>query len=165
MLTGSYAKSDFSIRISGNVSDFQALQKTIFKVMLLVEHHLEYRNCEILELFKGFNEKVDKAVTLNFPLLSTLGELLIFFNLLISLREYLITDELDHINFLLLEHILKTSIQDPSTKEMHPLETLIGKKFIFNKMKSLIEDFEYEKVLADYIPITSPPKNNYENTK
>ncbi|WP_118193696.1 hypothetical protein [Albibacterium indicum] len=164
MLTGSYTKSDFSIKISGDVSDFQALQKTIFKLMCLIEHY-HPNNCEILKLFEGFYEKIDKAEKQSTSLQCTLGELLIIFNLLISLKEYLIADELDHVNLLLLEHILRNSVQGSNTKELHLIEALIGKKFIFNKMKSFIKYFEYEKVLTDYILTTSPLKNSYENTE
>lgn len=150
MLTGVLLKDKKSIRISGDCSDLAALQQTIAKVIQLF-HENQLADTEPARLFTDFQEKIKTVGT------STCTELLIIFNLLLSLSDYLVTDLLDHVNLLLLENILQTTTNIHPTGDPIQKKGFIGKRFVFNNLKSFIEEFTHDKKLIDVIPMENKP--------
>jgi|GEM_PF-1242450 len=155
MLTGFLAKDGISLHISGSVSDFQILQETISKIILLTQGD-SLQETSVSQLFVDFSEKIKNASLRKVALphqpesgfytfTSTFMDAIFVLNLLISLSEYILTDELDEVNILLLTYLLKKAANNYEPKDSICIKDVIGEKFMFNNIKTFIMGFQYHE--------------------
>lgn len=169
MLTGILLKDRKSICLSGDRSDLASLQQTIAKVTQLF-HENKLANTEASQLFSNFQESITtslyqkpssfvsaawknghSSLPSSYSLTGSWTELLIIFNLFVSLSDYIITDASDKVNLLLLENILQNAASVDSPAGSLQRKHFIGKRFVFNNLKSFIKEFTYDRKLVNEV--------------
>lgn len=161
MLTGNFENKK-RIVISGDVLDLTTLKNTIQKTIELVDAY-EVSNTDISKLFRHFFVRLEKALCAQglmdqrcigelklvyFGFNSSWMELLILNNLLQGLSVYLVRDELDEINIMLLGYLCKQGIPEDKKRDASAISHHIHNSFSFTNIKQFINHFKCSVVYA-----------------
>lgn len=145
MLTGCLFENRVGVRILGDTSDLISLHKTVRKITVVIVDY-ELKDTSVSNLLVDFLENIEKAIhrnqTVSDGFESSWTELLIISRLLRLLSGYVVTDELDEINMLLLEYIIGKTISPANEQEYTGLNNYIEQEFLCVNIKQFIKSFD-----------------------
>lgn len=145
MLTGCLFENRVSVRILGDTSDLISLHKTVRRITVVIVDY-ELNDTSVSNLLVDFLENIEKAIYKNLTVSegfeSSWTELLMISRLLRLLSGYVVTDELDEINMLLLEYIIGKTISPANEQEYIGLNNYIEQEFLCVNIKQFIRSFD-----------------------
>ena len=162
MLKGYLFENGLGLRLSGDVSDLTALHCTIRKVVSVIVDY-ELRDTAVSNLLIDFLEKIERAYSgtefteqlilqnkecTHYGFGCSWMELLMVNGLLRSLADYVVMDELDDINLLVLEYLIRKAVLETDKQEVSLIQHYIGKRLVCLNIRSFLADLNFNN--ADF---------------
>lgn len=162
MLKGCLFENGAGLELWGELSDLNTLHYTVRKMMSVVVDY-ELADTAASALLVGFLEKIEGAYSGRglkeqtafqhtgytcYGFVCSWMELLMVSSLLRSLADYTITNELDDVNMLLLEGMLRKAVSHPDRGDLSAVHHYIGKPFACRNIRHFIRHFNFNN--ADF---------------
>lgn len=132
MLTGCLFENGVKVRVIGDTSDLISLHETVRKITGVTVDY-ELKDTSVSNLLVDFLENGFESSWI---------ELLMISRLLRLLSGYVVTDELDEVNMLLLEHIIRKTISPANEQEYTALNNYIEQEFLCVNIKQFVKNFD-----------------------
>lgn len=132
MLTGCLFENGVKVRIIGDTSDLISLHETVRKITVVTVDY-ELKDTSVSNLLVDFLENGFESSWI---------ELLMISRLLRLLSGYVVTDELDEVNMLLLEHIIRKTISPANEQEYTAFNNYIEQEFLCVNIKQFVKSFD-----------------------
>ncbi|WP_257668524.1 hypothetical protein [Parapedobacter tibetensis] len=162
MLKGTIAENDADIWVSGNMDDMEGLRRSLEKISKFL-HESGFANqasfgviADMEEQLNQWFRRVHGKPSTRCTVKVDLFELLALYGLMSSLFDYLVTDEIDEINKLLLVLILKNVSNQLPLGDRTTIQQFICKRFEF-------PDLRHFMMNSGYLPdakLGARPKNS-----
>ena len=162
MLKGCLFENGSGVKLLGELSDLKTLHHTVRKVMGVVVDY-ELSSTAASALLVDFLEKIEGAYSgrglkeqaviqhtdyTYYGFTCSWMELLMINSLLRSLADYAVTDELDDVNMLLLEHLIRKAVVHMDREDVSGIRHYIGKPFVCLDIRHFITNFSFNN--ADF---------------